>query len=104
MQNVLDNNYIKNTPDFVYIPPKPLDLNNMNNKSTYEIYISKFKTAIYGALLFTILSLPSAYKILDIIAKLFSNNIEIIGDECDEPNPLGRAIMAILIAVLLFIL
>ena len=102
MKNTLDNNYIKNTPDFVYVPPQPLDLTN--NKGTYEVYTAKFKTSVYGALLFVVLSLPSTYKILDIIAKLFSSNLDIVDQDYGEPLPLGRAIMASFVAILLFVL
>ena len=101
MNNAYDNNYIKNTPDFVYSPPQPMDMRFQ--KSTYEMYVSRFKTAIYGAIIFTIFSLPFAYKILDIIGKLFSNNVELI-DEYGEVQPFGRFIMALLVGILLFIL
>lgn len=93
---------ITNTPDFVYVPPQPLELST--EKNVYEVYISKFKTAIYGMLLFIVLSLPSAYKILDIIGKLISNNIEIVDSEYGEPMPLGRAVMGLLVGILLFLL
>jgi len=101
MNKSYESNYIKNTPDFVYIPPQPIDLSP--KKNIYDIYIAKFKTAFYGSLLFVILSLPAAYKILDIVGKLFSNNVDII-DEYGEAQPLGRAIMALLVGLLLFIL
>jgi len=93
---------IQNTPDFVYVPPQPLEM--MPEKNVYDTYITKFKTAIYGTLLFIVLSLPSAYKILDIIGKLFSNNIEIVDSEYGEPVPLGRAVMGLMVGILLFLL
>jgi hypothetical protein len=94
---------IKNTPDFLYIPP---DRNQHTEqpKGFLDIYICKFKTAVYVALLFALLSLPIAYKILDMIAKLISNNIELIDYECDEALPLGRLIMSIIVGVVVFIL
>jgi len=73
-------------------------------KSIIDKYICKFKTAIYGGLFFAILSLPIAYKILDMIAKLISNNIDIFDEDYNEPLPLGRFIMAIIVIIILFIL
>ncbi len=93
---------IKDTPDFVYVPPQPLQIST--EKSVYDVYIAKFKTAIYGTLLFIVLSLPSAYKILDIIGKLFSSNIDFVDAEYGEPMPLGRAVMGLLVGILLFLL
>lgn len=101
MSTTYENNYIKNTPDFVYAPPQPIDL--APQKNMYEVYVAKFKTAIYGAIIFSLLSLPIAYKIMDMIGKLISNNVEII-DEYGEALPLGRAIMALLVFILLFLL
>lgn len=101
MSTSYENNYIKNTPDFVYASPQPVDL--APQKNMYEVYVAKFKTAIYGAIIFSVLSLPIAYKIMDMIGKLISNNVEII-DEYGEALPLGRAIMALLVFILLFLL
>jgi len=101
MNQTYESNYIKNTPDFMYLPPQPIALSPQKN--TYDIYTAKFKTAFYGSILFAILSLPTAYKILDIIGKLFSNNIDIV-DEYGEAQPLGRVLMALLIGLVLFIL
>ena len=98
-----NNNLIKNTPDFVYMPA---DRNQYAEqpKGFLDIYICKFKTAVYVALLFALLSLPIAYKILDMIAKLISNNIELIDYECEEALPLGRLIMSIIVGIIVFIL
>lgn len=98
-----NNNLIKNTPDFVYIPA---DRNQYAEqpKGFLDIYICKFKTAVYVALLFALLSLPIAYKILDMVAKLISNNIELIDYECEEALPLGRLIMSIIVGIVVFIL
>jgi hypothetical protein len=98
-----NNNLIKNTPDFLYIPPE----RNQHVEQTngfLDIYICKFKTAVYVSLLFALLSLPIAYKILDMIAKLISNNIELIDYECEEALPLGRLIMSIIVGIIVFIL
>ena len=98
-----NNNMIKNTPDFLYIPA---DRNQHTEqpKSFLDIYICKFKIAVYVALLFALLSLPIAYKILDMMAKLISNNIELIDYECEEALPLGRLIMSIIVGIIVFIL
>uniref|UniRef100_A0A6C0K804 Uncharacterized protein n=1 Tax=viral metagenome TaxID=1070528 RepID=A0A6C0K804_9ZZZZ len=101
-----NNNLIKNTPDFLYIPA---DRNqhaehSEQPKGFLDIYICKFKTAVYVALLFALLSLPIAYKILDMMAKLISNNIELIDYECEEALPLGRLIMSIIVGIITFIL
>jgi hypothetical protein len=98
-----NNNLIKNTPDFVYMPA---DRNQYAEqpKGFLDIYICKFKTAVYVALLFALLSLPIAYKILDMVAKLISNNIELIDYECEEALPLGRLIMSIIVGIVVFIL
>jgi len=72
--------------------------------SIIDNYVCKFKTAFYGGLFFAILSLPIAYKILEMIAKLISNNIELFDEDYNEPLPLGRFIMAIIISLILFIL
>jgi len=97
------NNNINYTPDFVYTPPK-IEQPKKEFDSIIDNYICKFKTAFYGGLFFAILSLPIAYKILEMIAKLISNNIELFDENYNEPMPLGRFIMAIIISVILFIL
>jgi membrane-bound acyltransferase YfiQ involved in biofilm formation len=98
-----NNNLIKNTPDFLYIPAEKIH-NTEQPKGFLDIYICKFKTAVYVSLLFALLSLPIAYKILDMIAKLISNNIDLIDYECEEALPLGRLIMSIIVGIIVFIL
>jgi mannitol-specific phosphotransferase system IIBC component len=103
------NNYnIKYTPDFAYTPINPnIVMNNMieeKQKNTYDIYVNKFKTAFYGFFLFITLSLPVAYKIIDMIAKIISNNIEIYDLHLEEPTPLGRIVMGLIFFILIFIL
>jgi hypothetical protein len=98
---------IKYTPDFAYTPISSQNLQNVieeKQKNVIDIYIIKFKTAFYGFLLFIILSLPVAYKILDMIGKIISNNIEIYDFNIDEPSPLGRVFMGFIVFILLFIL
>lgn len=95
---------IKNTPDFLYIPPERIPDNNNNKDGFFDVYICKFKTAVYVSIVFALLSMPIAYKILDMIAKLISANIELVDYECDEALPLGRLIMSILVGIIVFIL
>jgi len=102
--NPYNNNYINHQPDFVYTPVSPLQPIEDDSKKTLNIYISKFKTAFYGSLLFIIFSLPISYKILDMIAKVISGNIEIISEEYEDPQPLGRIIMGAIVGIILFIL
>jgi hypothetical protein len=54
--------------------------------------------------LFVLLSLPIAYKILDMFGKLISNNVELYDAEYDDPLPLGRVIMGVIVGIILFIL
>jgi hypothetical protein len=101
--NSYNNNLIKNTPDFLYIPPEKIQYTEPN-KSFFDIYICKFKTAVYVSVLFALFSLPIAYKILDMIAKLISNNIDLIDYECEEALPLGRLLMSIIVGIIIFII
>ena len=101
--NTYNNNDIKYTPDFLYTPPSALQPKK-ETESVMDKYICKFKTAFYGGLFFAILSLPIAYKILDMIAKLISKNIDIFDEDYNEPLPLGRFIMSIIVIIILFIL
>jgi hypothetical protein len=94
---------IKNTPDFLYIPPER-NPENKDKEGFFDVYICKFKTAVYVSILFALLSLPIAYKILDMFAKLISANIELVDYECEEALPLGRLIMSIIVGVIAFIL
>jgi hypothetical protein len=97
---------IKNTPDFLYIPPERYQENGKDKDKDgfFDIYICKFKTAVYVSIVFALLSLPIAYKILDMIAKLISANIELVDYECDEALPLGRLIMSVIVGIIAFIL
>jgi hypothetical protein len=105
MKDSIQTNYIKSTPDFVYVPPQPLfNDSSKNEKSSYSIYITKFKTSLYTFVLFLLLSSTSAYRILDIILKLITPNIDIIDEDCGEPALLGRVIMGTILSIILFIL
>ena len=101
--NSYNNNLIKNTPDFLYIPPEKIQ-HTEPNKGFFDAYICKFKTAVYVSILFALFSLPIAYKILDMIAKMISNNIDLIDYECEEALPLGRLIMSIIVGIIIFII
>jgi hypothetical protein len=104
--NNYNNNYIKHVPDFVYNPAtiqqqQPIE---DDSKKNFNNYICKFKTAFYSSILFIMFSLPITYKILDMLAKLLSKNIDIINGDCEEPQPLGRIIMGIFVGIILFII
>lgn len=77
--------------------------NNQSDKSDKFLYVCKFKTALYGFIFFIILSNKVAYKILDIVFKLFTNRNDII-DINDNPLPFGIFINALILALILFIL
>lgn len=106
--NSYNNNIIKNTPDFLYVPPERVhhydSPHSQQSKGVFDAYICKFKTAVYVSILFALLSLPIAYKILDILAKLISNNVDIIDLDTEEALPLGRLAMAIIVGLIVFIL
>jgi hypothetical protein len=104
--NSYNNNLIKNTPDFIYTPPERNQHydNNTQLKGIFDTYICKFKTAVYVSILFALLSLPIAYKILDILAKLISNNIDLIDPDTEDALPLGRLFMSIIVGLIVFIM
>lgn len=108
--NSYNNNIIKNTPDFLYIPPERVhhydsqSQQSQQSKGIFDAYICKFKIAVYVSILFALLSLPIAYKILDILAKLISNNIDMIDLDTEDALPLGRLAMAIIVGLIVFIL
>jgi Ni,Fe-hydrogenase I cytochrome b subunit len=76
---------------------------NKNNKKKEEIpdflYAMKIKTAIYGFILYLLLSNNTAFKILNMI---FNNSVVLLNDK-NEPSILARLIMAFIIAFCLFI-
>ena len=74
----------------------------MNNKKKEKpdfLYVMKIKTAIYGFVLYLLLSNDTAFKILNII---FNNSNVLLNDK-NEPSILARFIMAFIIALCLFI-
>ena len=74
---------------------------NKNNKKEIPdfLYSMKIKTAVYGFVLYLLLSNNTAFKILNMI---FNNSIILLNDK-NEPSILARFIMAFIIAVCLFI-
>ena len=62
------------------------------------LYVMKLKTAIYGFILYLLLSNNTAFKILDMI---FNNSLKLLNDK-NEPSILARIIMAFIIAIILF--
>jgi len=74
---------------------------NKNNKKENPdfLYAMKIKTAIYGFVLYLLLSNDTAFKILNMI---FNNSIVLLNDK-NEPSILARFIMAFIIAFCLFI-
>lgn len=95
--NIISNNLTNNTKN----TPRVSIKKSKNLEADFE-YKNKFKSAIYVFILFIILSNKVAYKILDLIIKVFSNKIEII-DECETPLFLGILIMAFLFAIIIFL-
>jgi len=65
-------------------------------------YMYKLRSAVCVFILFLLLSNKVAYKVLDIIAKVFSNNINIIDDQ-ENPQFMGTFIMAVIIAFVIFV-
>jgi hypothetical protein len=74
---------------------------NKNNKKEIPdfLYGMKIKTAVYGFVLYLLLSNNTAFKILNMI---FNNSIILLNDK-NEPSILARLIMAFIIAFCLFI-
>lgn len=65
-------------------------------------YSRKIKLAVIASVLFLLLSNKVAYKILDIILNVFTNNVKVIDDnEC--PQIIGIMIMSLIIGIVIFI-
>ena len=58
--------------------------------------------ALIGFVLYLLLSSNTAFKILNLIISTFINHIEIINEQ-KEPSFIAKLIMAIIIAIILFI-
>ena len=65
-------------------------------------YTLKLRTAIIGFVLYLLLTTTTSFKILHLILMTAFNNIDIINDK-NEPSFLAKLIMAIIIAIILFI-
>jgi hypothetical protein len=76
-----------------------MNKNNEKKQLPDFLYIMKLKTAIYGFILYLLLSNSIAFKILNMI---FNNTIVLLNDK-NEPSILARLIMAFIIAFCLFI-
>ena len=80
-------------------------MNNTNEKKENKIpflYVLKIKTAIYGFVLYILLSSITSFKVLNLIFKnIFNNSVELLNDK-NEPSFLARIIMAFIIAIVLF--
>jgi len=80
-------------------------MDNYNKKEPPKknfYYTLKLRTAIIGFILYLLLSSNIAFKILNLIISTFINNIEIINEQ-KEPSFIAKFIMAIIIAIILFI-
>jgi len=73
-------------------------MNNKQKKLPDFEYKMKFKSAIYGFILFLLLSNNTAVKILGMI---FNNSLQLLNDK-NEPSILAKIIMASIIAFVLF--
>jgi Ni,Fe-hydrogenase I cytochrome b subunit len=76
-----------------------MNKNNEKKQLPDFLYIMKLKTAIYGFILYLLLSNSIAFKILNMI---FNNTVVLLNDK-NEPSILARLIMAFIIAFCLFI-
>lgn len=93
----------------IYSKMTPLDLQDRPVKKQEPVakmaefqYINKFKSAAYAFVLFILLSHKVAYKILDLIIKVFTNSVEVI-DEMENPMMLGTLVMAVIMSLIIFI-
>jgi hypothetical protein len=101
--NGFNINTVDNANNFYPYQQKPNIYNKANYDNIVDNYTNKFKTAIYVFILFVLLSHQVAYKVLDMIVKVFTNNIEIT-NEYGEPMPLGILIMGSIVSFMTFIL
>lgn len=76
--------------------------NSVKQKNKDFQYGNKFRSGLYAAILFILLSQRVAYKILDLIVKVFSNRVDVIDDD-DNPQFIGTIIMALLIGIVIFL-
>lgn len=79
-------------------------MNNINNKKQKEqlpkfLYLLKLKTAIYSFIFFLLLSNNYAYQLLNMI---FNNSLILLNNK-NEPTILAKSIMALILAIIIFI-
>lgn len=101
--NGFNINTVDNPENYYPYQQKPNVYNKVNYDNVIDSYTGKFKTTVYVFILFILLSHQVAYKILDMIVKVFTNNIEIT-NEYGEPMPLGIVIMGLIMSLIIFIL
>jgi len=63
------------------------------------LYLLKLKTAIYGFVFFLLLSSDYAYQLLNMI---FNNSLILLNNK-NEPSILAKNIMALILAIIIFI-
>lgn len=62
------------------------------------LYVMKLKTAIFGFILYLLLSTTTAFKILNMI---FNNSLKLLNDK-NEASIIAKIIMAFILAIILF--
>jgi hypothetical protein len=62
------------------------------------LYVMKLKTAIYGFILYLLLSSSYAFKFLNMI---FNNSLKLLNEK-NEPSIIAKIIMAFFLAIILF--
>lgn len=74
-------------------------MNKEQKKNLPEfLYVMKLKTAIYGFILYLLLSSSYAFKFLNII---FNNSLKLLNEK-NEPSIIAKIIMAFFLAIILF--
>jgi hypothetical protein len=80
-----------------------MDMNTDNKKKTVKMdnfqYKLKLRTAVYGFLLYLILTSPYAFKVLS----YFFNDTSVIINNNNQPTFIAHLIMAFIIFIFLFI-
>lgn len=74
-------------------------MNKEKNKKLPDfLYVMKLKTAIYGFILYLLLSTTTAFKILNMI---FNNSLKLLNEK-NEASIIAKIIMAFILAIILF--
>lgn len=75
-------------------------MNKEKNKKLPDfLYVMKLKTAIYGFILYLLLSSTMAFKILNMI---FNNSLKLLNEK-NEASIMAKIIMAFILAIILFL-